>query len=97
MRPSEVLDRHRDEIKALLARYPVTNPRIFGSVADGSDGEGSDLDILVDGVPGVTTLFDLGGLHSELEELLGISVDLLTPGGIHKEIRDKVLESAKPL
>lgn len=96
MRPSEVLDRHRDEIKALLARYPVTNPRIFGSVADGSDGEGSDLDILVDALP-KATLFDLGGLHSELEDLLGIRVDLVTPREIHAEIRGRVLESARPL
>lgn len=96
MRPSEVLERHRSEIKALLARYPVTNPRVFGSVADGSDGEESDLDLLVDALP-KASLFDLGGLHSELEDLLGIKVDLVTPAEIHSEIRGRVLESARPL
>lgn len=96
MRPSEVLDRHREEIKSLLARYPVTNPRIFGSVADGSDNDESDLDILVDALP-KASLFDLGGLHSELEDLLGIRVDLVTPAEIHAEIRGRVLQSARPL
>ena len=32
MRPSEALERHRDEVLEILARYPVSNPRVFGSV-----------------------------------------------------------------
>ena len=63
------------------------NPRIFGSVLHGEDTEGSDLDLLVDTLPG-TTLFDLGGLQIELEELLGIPLDLLTPGDLPKKFRD---------
>jgi len=53
MRPSEALAKHRDEVLAIIARYPVTNPRIFGSVARGDDVEGSDVDILCEllGVP----------------------------------------------
>jgi hypothetical protein len=35
-------------VRAVIARYPVANPRIFGSVARGEDEEGSDLDLLVD-------------------------------------------------
>lgn len=96
MRPSEVLDRNREAVRALIGRYPVANPRVFGSVADGTDGETSDLDILVDTLPR-TTLFHLGGLHADLEEMLGISVDLTTTGGLRKEMRDEILRSAKPL
>ncbi len=55
MRPSEALALHRDEVLAIIARYPVTNPRIFGSVARGEDVEGSDVDILVE--PDATTTF----------------------------------------
>lgn len=48
MRPSEALARNRDRVLEVISRYPVANPRIFGSVARGEDVEGSDVDILVD-------------------------------------------------
>lgn len=75
MRPSEALRLHRDEVLAILARYPVKNPRIFGSVARGEDVEGSDLDLLVEPV-GPVSYFALGSLASELEGALGCKVDL---------------------
>jgi predicted nucleotidyltransferase len=40
-------------------------------------------------------LFDLGGLQSELEELLGVSVDLVTPGDLPPKLRQHVLEEAR--
>ena len=72
------------------------NPRIFGSVLSGRDTEQSDLDVLVDPVPG-TTLFDLGGLQFELQELLGVRVDLLTPGDLPPRSRERVLREAVPI
>jgi predicted nucleotidyltransferase len=86
----------RPEIRATTARFPVTNPRVFGSVLHGTDEEGSDLDILVDALPGAT-LFDLGGLHAALEDLLGVPVDLLTPAEISRHIRAQVLAEAEPV
>lgn len=62
----------------------------------GTDQEGSDLDLLVDAPTG-TTLFDLGGLQVELEDLLGVNVDLLTPGDLPLKFRDKVLAEARPV
>ena len=62
----------------------------------GSNLDGSDLDVLVDPLPGAT-LFDLGGLHVELEEMLGVPVDLLTPGDLPPQFRDQVLAEAKPI
>lgn len=56
----------------------------------------SDLDLLVYALPGIT-MFDLGGLQVELEELLGVTVDLLTPGDIPRKFRDKVLAEASPV
>ena len=61
MRPSTVLDLKRELVHLLTRRYRTTNPRVFGSVVQGTDREGSDLDLLVDALPGAT-LFDLGGL-----------------------------------
>jgi hypothetical protein len=47
-------------------------------------------------LPG-TTLFDLGGLQDELEELLGVPVDLLTPGDLPPRFRDLVIAEARPV
>lgn len=96
MRPSKLLALKRDAIHEAAARYRTTNPRIFGSVLHGSDRDGSDLDLLVDALPGAT-LFDLGGLHSELEELLGVPVDLLTPGDLPPHLRRRILAEARPV
>ncbi|MDP2153461.1 MAG: nucleotidyltransferase [Methylotenera sp.] len=62
----------------------------------GNDTNDSDLDLLVDVLPG-TTLFDLGGLQVELEDLLGVPVDLRTPGDLPLKFRAQVLVEAKPL
>ena len=79
MRPSEILAAKRNEVLAAIARSPFTNPRLFGSVARGEDTEGSDIDILVDN-GGEGSLYDLAGLELELVELLGLTVDIFTPG-----------------
>ncbi len=96
MRPSEALKLHREEIRALVARHRVVNPRVFGSVLTGTVTETSDLDLLVDPLP-ETTLFDLGGLQAELEDFLQVEIDLATPNGLHSMIRGKVLAKAEPL
>ena len=45
MNPSEALARHRIKIREAAGRFPVANPRVFGSVARGHDQSNSDLDI----------------------------------------------------
>lgn len=77
-------------------RYRTTNPRVFGSVVHGTDKEGSDIDLLVDALPGAT-LFDLGGLQDELETVLSARVDLLTPADLPAKFRAKVLLEAQPI
>jgi predicted nucleotidyltransferase len=69
---------------------------VFGSVLHGSDHEGSDIDILVDAMPGAT-LFDLGGLQVELEAMLGVRVDLVTPADLPSSFRDRVVAEARPV
>lgn len=93
MRPSEVLERNRQAIREATMRFNAANPRVFGSVARGEDRADSDLDILVDTLPG-TSLFDLGGLLEELKDILGVKVDLVTPGGLPENIRERVLSEA---
>ena len=96
MRPSLVLDLKRNAVLEAAGRYRVANPRVFGSVVHGTDTDGSDLDLLVDTLPGAT-LFDLGGLQDELESLLGIHVDLLTPADLPPKFRAKALAEAQPV
>ena len=94
MRPSQALSQHREAVCLAAARYRVANPRVFGSALHGNDREGSDLDLLVDPLPGAT-LFDLGGLQDELQELLGVSVDVLTLQDLPAKFRDVVAQEAR--
>lgn len=96
MRPSQALAQHRDAVCSAARRYRVHNLRVFGSVARNKDTDGSDLDLLVDPLPG-TTLFDLGGLQDELEALMGLRVDVLTPKDLPPRFRDQVLAEARPV
>lgn len=96
MKPSIVLQKNREAILQTVARYPVSNPRVFGSVIHRCDADDSDLDLLVDPLPG-TTLFDLGGMQMELETALGIPVEVLTPGDLPKRFREQVIREAMPV
>ena len=87
------LEEKRRSIREAASRFRTVNPRVFGSVLHGHDKDGSDLDLLVDPLPD-TTLFDLGGLQVELEALLGVPVDLRTPGDLPPKFREKVLAEA---
>lgn len=95
-KPSQVLAEKRQLILEIISRYPVENPRVFGSVAKGTDTDSSDLDILVDTLP-TTSMFHMGGLYQELHDALGIELDVRCPGDISKQFRDQVLSEARPL
>ena len=96
MKPSAALALKRAAVREAASRFRTSNPRVFGSALHGTDREGSDLDLLVDALPGAT-LFDLGGLQVELEELLGVPVDVMTPGDLPPKFRDQVLAEAAPV
>lgn len=96
MKPSVALDQKRNAVRDAASRFRTANPRVFGSTLHGDDHDGSDLDLLVDALPGAT-LFDLGGLQVELEELLGVPVDLLTPSDLPQKFRNQVLAEASPV
>jgi uncharacterized protein len=96
MRPSIAITTHRSRLLARLERAPVRNPRVFGSAAEGRDHDGSDLDLLVDVLPGAT-LFALGELQVDLEDMLGVRVDLLTERDLPATFRADVLAQARSL
>ena len=41
MKPSQALEGKREAVRALVARYPAANPRVFGSVLHGDDRDES--------------------------------------------------------
>jgi len=96
MRPSEALRAHRNDIYRVIQQNRAHNPRIFGSILRGEDIDGSDLDLLVDPMPGAT-LFDMGAIQVELEDTLGVPVDVLTPGDLRPKFWAQVLQEAAPL
>lgn len=87
---------NKREIRKIAVRYGVRDIKVFGSVAKGNATEASDIDLLVTLEPG-RTLFDLGGLSYELEELLGRHVDVATRPILRKEVRERVEKEAIPL
>ena len=96
MKPSIALQEHRAAIRSVVERYGARNARVFGSVLHGDDQEGSDLDILIDPTPD-TTLMDVARIQVELEKLLGVSVDVLTPKALPDKFRGLVLAEAAPV
>ena len=93
MKPSIVLETKRDVIRSVVKRHNALNARLFGSVVHGVDSEGSDLDILIDPTP-KTSLMDVAKIQVELEALLGVKVDVLTPKALPEQYRELVLAEA---
>lgn len=92
-KPSIAIRQHHEAIRLIVERHRARNPRIFGSVLHGEDTEASDLDLLVDPTEDAT-LFDLGAIQVELSELLGVPVDVLTPGSLPNRWKQEVLNEA---
>jgi len=92
----ELIGDQKELILAIAAKYGAFNVRIFGSMAQGTADETSDVDFLVDLEEG-RSLFDLGGLLMDLQGLLQRKVDVLTENGLHWYIKDRILKEAKPL
>ena len=96
MRPSLALNTHREAIRAIALRHRVTNVRVFGSVVHGDDTDDSDLDLLVEPTS-ETTMMDIGAIRYELNQLLGIPVDVLTPRALPDHFKSIVLSEAMPV
>lgn len=85
----EILASHRDE----LERFGVKSIAIFGSVARDQARPDSDVDVLVEfSVP--VGFFELSRLEHRLADLFGRPVDLTTPGGIKRQLHDRILREA---
>src|SRR5688500_7448890 len=83
-------------ISAFCRRHGIRKLSLFGSVLRDDFRPDSDIDVLVEFVPGArVSLFDLGGMALELGKMLGRPVDLKTPGFIADRILRRVLAEAR--
>jgi predicted nucleotidyltransferase len=89
LRPSQALQFHRDAIRRVVLAHRAKNPLVFGSVLPGQDTETSDLDILNDTTPS-TSLMDVAAIQVKLENLWGITVDVLKLNALPDQFRNTV-------
>jgi uncharacterized protein len=95
LRIQAALTRQASRVAEVLARYGATNPRMFGSVARGEARDDSDLDLLVDLVPGFgNELLRVAGIAEELSELLGSRVDVVAATLLRDEVSMTALADA---
>lgn len=92
----DLLKSKRHEILAIAKRHGVVSIRVFGSVARREETADSDIDFIVE-VGSKHSPWFPAGLQRDLEALLGVRVDIVTPKALHWYIRDKTLAESKPL
>ena len=93
MRVVELLRQRRNEILKLASQHGARHVRVFGSAARGEADGDSDIDFLVELEPD-RTLFDLGALLMDLQDLLGRKVDVVTDDSIYWLLRRRILKEA---
>jgi predicted nucleotidyltransferase len=96
MKIEELLKAHREQILEIARKHGAYNLRVFGSVAREEANEQSDLDFLVE-VGAMHSAWFPAGLVADLEDLLGVPVDIVTTDGLHWYIKEKVLAEARLL
>jgi predicted nucleotidyltransferase len=92
----KLLSKHREEINKIISKHHAKNVKVFGSVLWKADYECSDLDLLIETTP-ETTMFDIGAIKFELNKLLGVEVDVLTPNSLPLHFKEKVEQEARLL
>lgn len=96
MKLNELIKQKRNEIISLAEKYGAYNIRIFGSIARGQENEDSDIDFLVD-LRDERSLWDLGGLWMELNDLLKVRIEVFTENTLKDSIRRIASKEAIPL
>lgn len=93
---TEIIQDEKGQILALAARHGASNIRVFGPMAHGTADRHCDIDFLVDMEKG-RSLFDLGGLLMDLQQLFERNVNVFTESDLHWFIKDRILSEAKPI
>jgi predicted nucleotidyltransferase len=92
----KLITTNKSSILDLANQHGVNTICLFGSMARGDVGEGSDVDFLVELEQG-RDLFDLGELLIDLQTLLRRKVDIVTRNSLHPRLASQILQEAQPL
>ncbi len=92
-----LLDVSEAELAPICRRHRIRKLSLFGSRLKGTARPDSDVDLLVEFLPGARpTYFDLANIEIELSALLdGRKVDLRTPAELSRYFRDEVERTAQ--
>jgi hypothetical protein len=90
---AEQVRRHRDALLSTAAEFGATNLRMFGSVARGDAGPGSDVDLVAD-LPAATSLVRLAALRRRLSAILNMPVDIVPAGSLRPDVADAIERDA---
>lgn len=92
----QVLASRRAQVVDIVRSYGAENVVVFGSVARGDDGPGSDIDLMVD-IPEGMGLFTLAKMEREVRDALGVDVDLVPSRLVKAEVAASAKGSAVAL
>ncbi|MHA1310584.1 MAG: nucleotidyltransferase family protein [Candidatus Helarchaeota archaeon] len=88
------MDKKIKKLIEILKKHRVKKIKIFGSYARGEANLESDLDVIVE-FSERKSLLEIVGIEQELEDVLGIKVDLLTEASISPYLRDRIEKESK--
>ena len=86
----------KKKVIPILKKHKVIRASLFGSLVRGEARKDSDVDILVE-LPKGLSLFDFIGIQLELEEALGVKVDLGEYSTIKSIIREQIMSEQVPI
>ena len=89
----EKIQQQREEIIQVAGQHRAVNVRLFGSVARGEESEVSDIDMLVDFLPGAS-LLDQVALMQDLSDQLKRQVDVVSTRALNPHLREDILKEA---
>ena len=92
----QTLQEQKQHILDIASQYHAINVRVFGSVIRGEEREDSDINLLVDFLPG-TTLLDQVGLSLALSDALKRKVDIVSKRSLNKHLCQGILQEAVPV
>src|SRR5918995_165504 len=89
----ELVRRNQQRMRRAAARHGVSNLRLFGSTARGDDRPDSDIDLLVH----LDRQLGLIGIRHEMEDILGVPVDVVPDDGLKPDVRAAIERDAVAL
>lgn len=93
---NQVISQNRELILRVAHAHGARDVWVFGSYSQGTETRGSDIDILVTLEP-QRSILDLIAIKQDLEDALGIEVDVVTADSLSPYIREQVLKETMPL